>query len=57
MNQSKRNILTSIAILAAEEDGSLSIEFRRVGYDRGATVRAMYENGMPHAAWWSEGWQ
>ncbi len=44
------------AILTAEEDGALSIEFRRVRYDREATVRAMYENGMPHAAWWAEGW-
>ncbi len=44
------------ALLTAE-DGALAIELRRVPYDRDATVRAMFERGMPHAAWWSNDWR
>ncbi len=43
------------ALLTAGDD-SLRIEFRRVPYDRHATVRAMFERGMPHAVWWSRDW-
>lgn len=39
------------AILSCAEDGVLNVEFRRVPYDQEATVRAMHERGMPHAAW------
>jgi hypothetical protein len=34
----------------------VSADFRRVSYDRGATVRAMIEREMPHAAWWAADW-
>jgi hypothetical protein len=27
-----------------------------VSYDRDATVRAMSERAMPHAAWWAADW-
>ena len=36
---------------------ALSIDLRRVPYDRDATVRAMFERGMPHAAWWAADWR
>jgi predicted phosphodiesterase len=35
----------------------LSVDLRRVPYDRDATVRAMFERGMPHAEWWSAAWR
>jgi predicted phosphodiesterase len=44
------------AFLDVSDEGAVSIDFRRVAYDRAATVRAMFERGMPHAEWWSEGW-
>ena len=43
------------ALIAATKD-MVSVDFRRVPYDQDATIRAMFEHGMPHAAWWSEGW-
>jgi putative phosphoesterase len=43
------------AILTANAN-AVSIDFRRVPYDIAATVRAMTENGMPHADWWSGDW-
>lgn len=43
------------AILTASAN-AISIDFRRVPYDIKATVRAMIENGMPHAEWWSKDW-
>lgn len=43
------------AILTASAN-AISIGFRRVPYDIKATVRAMIENGMPHAEWWSKDW-
>ncbi len=45
------------AILAVSAAGGMSVDFRRVAYDRDATVRAMSERGMPHAAWWSADWR
>lgn len=36
--------------------GALAVEFRRLPYDGAATVRAMFERGMPHAAWWAADW-
>lgn len=36
--------------------GAVSIDFRRLPYDQSATIRAMHERGMPHAAWWTESW-
>jgi putative phosphoesterase len=36
---------------------AIDIAFRRIPYDRDATVRAMVARGMPHAAWRSEGWR
>lgn len=44
------------ALLSRSDAGVVSIELRRVSYDRDATVRAMTERGMPHAAWWAEDW-
>ena len=44
------------AILSQSDTGALSIDFRRVSYDRDATVRAMTERMMPHAAWWATDW-
>jgi diadenosine tetraphosphatase ApaH/serine/threonine PP2A family protein phosphatase len=41
------------AIVDALPHGPLSVAFRRVEYDQAATVRAMTERGMPHAAWWA----
>lgn len=45
------------AIVAATDEGTVEIALRRVPYDQEATVRAMHERGMPHAAWWSEDWR
>ncbi len=42
--------------LLTSDDGALRIELRRVPYEQGATVRAMFDRGMPHAGWWSAGW-
>jgi predicted phosphodiesterase len=36
---------------------TLDVDFRRVPYDREATLRAMHERGMPHTAWWSADWR
>ena len=44
------------ALLSQSDAGAVSINFRRVPYDRDATVRAMTEREMPHAAWWAAGW-
>ena len=44
------------ALLLQSDTGEVSIDFRRVSYDRDATVRAMIEREMPHAAWWAAGW-
>jgi predicted phosphodiesterase len=44
------------AILSYADDASVSVSFRRVSYDRDATVRAMAEREMPHAAWWAADW-
>ena len=46
-----------LAILSLRDEGAVSVDFRRVPYDRDATVRAMFEREMPHAAWWSAGWR
>ena len=45
------------AILSDADDDAVSVDFRRVLYDRDATVRAMTEYGMPHAAWWATDWR
>ena len=45
------------AFVTAADDGAVSVDFHRVAYDRDATVRAMVERGMPHAAWWSANWR
>ena len=45
------------AILSDADGGAVSVDFRRIRYDRGATVRAMAESGMPHAAWWAADWR
>jgi hypothetical protein len=37
--------------------GAVSVDFRRILYDREATVRAMAEHEVPHAAWWAAGWR
>jgi diadenosine tetraphosphatase ApaH/serine/threonine PP2A family protein phosphatase len=44
------------AVLSQSDAGAVSIDFRRVPYDRDATVRAMTEREMPHAAWWAADW-
>ena len=44
------------ALLAAEH-GTMSIALKRVPYDQTATVRAMFEHGMPYAAWWASDWR
>lgn len=44
------------ALLAQLDSGAVSVDFRRVSYDRDATVRAMTEREMPHAAWWAADW-
>ena len=45
------------ALLSCSDEGAVDVDFRRVPYDREATVRAMHERGMPHAAWWSADWR
>jgi putative phosphoesterase len=35
---------------------AFEISLRRLAYDREATLRAMVEREMPHAAWWSANW-
>ncbi len=45
------------AMLSRSDAGAISIDFRRVSYDREATVRAMTEREMPHAAWWAADWR
>ena len=45
------------AILTVAREGAVSIQFRRVPYDRDATIRAMFEREMPHATWWSADWR
>lgn len=45
------------AFLTAADEGGISLDFRRVPYDRDAAVRAMFERGMPHADWWSADWR
>ena len=44
------------ALLAAE-GGRLSIDLRRVPYDREATLREIFARGLPHAEWWTKGWR
>jgi putative phosphoesterase len=46
-----------LALLAQSDTGAVSADFRRVSYDRGATVRAMTEREMPHAVWWAADWR
>ena len=41
----------------SSDDRTVSVDFRRVSYDRAATVRAMTEREMPHAAWWAADWR
>jgi putative phosphoesterase len=41
----------------SSDDRAVSVDFRRVSYDRAATVRAMTEREMPHAAWWAADWR
>jgi putative phosphoesterase len=45
------------ALLSQAEVGVMRVDFRRVPYDRDATVRAMIEREMPHAAWWAADWR
>jgi putative phosphoesterase len=45
-----------VALLTRSAAGAVSVDFRRVSYDRDATVRAMTEREMPHAAWWAADW-
>jgi putative phosphoesterase len=45
------------ALLSHADDGAVSVDFRRVPYDRDATLRAMTERQMPHAAWWAADWR
>jgi predicted phosphodiesterase len=47
--------LAEFAILTAR-NGAVSIDFRQAAYDQSATVRAIQERAVPHAAWWTEGW-
>lgn len=45
------------AFLSGADEGAVTVDFRRVPYDRAATMHAMHERGMPHAAWWSVDWR
>jgi putative phosphoesterase len=45
------------AILSDTDAGAVSVDFRRIRYDRDATICAMAEYGMPHAAWWAADWR
>jgi putative phosphoesterase len=37
--------------------GTIDVAFRRIPYDRDATVRVMSGRGMPYADWWSLDWR
>jgi putative phosphoesterase len=39
------------------ENGKLSVDLRRVPYEREALVRAANESGMPHTEWWIDEWR
>ena len=43
-------------ILSAQ-DGRLSVDLRRVGYDVEAFLKLSLESGMPHAEWWVSCWE
>jgi len=45
------------ALLSQSDTAAVSVDFRCVAYDRDATVRAMTELEMPHAAWWAADWR
>jgi len=45
------------AVVAADAVDNVGIAFRRLPYDREATIRAMVERGMPHAGWWAGDWR
>jgi putative phosphoesterase len=45
------------AFLTTSDEGGISLDFRRLSYNRDAAVRAMFERGMPHAEWWSADWR
>lgn len=45
------------ALVDVGAGGEVSVRFNRVLYDREATIRAMFERGMPHASWWSADWR
>jgi len=38
------------------EQGRLSIDLRRTGFDVGAFLELSLESGMPHAQWWADCW-
>lgn len=44
------------ATLAVTPSGR-HVSFHEIPYDQAATVRAMFEQEMPHAAWWAANWQ
>jgi hypothetical protein len=35
----------------------VSVDFRRIPYDRDATLRAMFAREMPHTVWWTVDWR
>lgn len=39
------------------EDGKLSVDLRRVPYEREALVQAARSSGMPHSEWWIDEWR
>ena len=43
-------------MLSRVDAGPVNVDFRRVPYDRDATVHAMIEREMPHATWWAANW-
>jgi predicted phosphodiesterase len=45
------------ALLSQADTGAVSVDFRSVPSYLDATVRAMIEREMPHAAWWAADWR
>ena len=42
--------------LISAVNGALDVMFRRVSIDKQALATAVYDSGMPHAAWWLHDW-
>lgn len=51
-----RNAAWAEYAIISVEDGSLSVEMRRIPFDFQAVIQAVLSSGMPHAEWWISEW-